>query len=244
MDLDLMSYFTSWRLKHRQLFFSELLPSAPVCFDIGANHGEITATLLGLGARLVVAAEPQLELATFIENNFTEAIVSKRLVVIPKAIGDQTGVAKFYPAQDINKCMSTLSSIFVEVSQHNGDRWDSPVDVDVITVDSLIKDFGIPDYIKIDVEGFDYNVLMGLSTAVSLLSFEYNTQMHLIDIAVDCIKRIASLGTYCFNYQTEAPNEIALQLSTWVDAETMIYMLKYDIGRKKVHGDIFAKRVI
>jgi hypothetical protein len=52
--------------------------------------------------------------------------------------------------------------------------------VNVATLDSLIDEFGVPDYAKIDVEGFDLEVLRGLSRPIPLLSFEYNSQSELI----------------------------------------------------------------
>src|SRR5262245_33059086 len=63
-------FSTSWRIKDRQHFFASLLPLNALCFDVGANHGEHTAAFLSLGARRVVAVEPQPEVAKFIVEAF------------------------------------------------------------------------------------------------------------------------------------------------------------------------------
>ena len=47
------------------------------------------------------------------------------------------------------------------------------MDVAVTTLDALIARFGVPAFIKIDVEGAEPDVLAGLSHAVPVLSFEY-----------------------------------------------------------------------
>jgi FkbM family methyltransferase len=42
------------------------------------------------------------------------------------------------------------------------------------TMDTLISLYGKPDYCKIDVEGFEINVLKGLNIPLNLVSFEYH----------------------------------------------------------------------
>jgi FkbM family methyltransferase len=238
-----MEFITSWRIKHRQLFFSELLPEQAFCLDIGANNGEYSAAFLALGARRVVAVEPQKELADFIVSAFPREIQNGTLFVKALAVGAAPGVAKLYPASDAGKSMSTLSPLFVEVSRANGQQWDDSQihDVAVTTLDHLIAEFGVPDYIKIDVEGFDLEVLRGLSQPISLLSFEFNSQRNLIDIAVACIAQIETLGNYEFNYQVEAAGETGIQFEKWVSAGVMQYTLCHDIARVAVFGDIFAR---
>jgi FkbM family methyltransferase len=132
-----MAFITSWRIKDRQRFFASLLPPHAFCFDIGANHGEYTATFLSLGARRVVAVEPLSEVAQFVGQTFSNEIQSGALVIRAQAVGSEKGVAKLFPAQDVGKSMSTLSKRFVEISRANGLSWDdAAIEVDVITLDS------------------------------------------------------------------------------------------------------------
>jgi FkbM family methyltransferase len=237
-----MVFITSWRMKDRQQFFAPLLPPNAFCFDVGANHGEYTATFLSLGARRVVAVEPQSDVARFVTETFPNEIQSGALVVRAQAVGSKKGLAKLFPAQDVGKSMSTLSSVFVEISRAKGRSWDEvAIEVDVVTLDSLIEEFGVPDYIKIDVEGFDLEVLLGLSRPIALLSFEFNTEPGLIDIAGHCIKHIDRLGHYEFNYQAEAAGQTGLQFDIWVSAAVMLYTLRHDMSRGKWFGDIFAR---
>jgi FkbM family methyltransferase len=237
------AFITTWRIKDRQKFFAPLLPLDALCFDIGANHGEHTAAFLSAGARRVVAVEPQAELANFIVEAFPKEIKSGTVIVRAQAVGSERGVAKLFPAQDSGKSMSTLSALFVEIARANGRRWDetAAIEVNVVTLDSLIDEFGVPDYVKIDVEGFDFEVLRGLSRPIALLSFEFNTQPRLIEIAEQCIGYIDRLGRYEFNYQAEAPGQAWLQFEKWVSPGVMRYTLRHDMARAKLFGDIFAR---
>lgn len=64
--------------------------------------------------------------------------------------------------------------------------------VSVTTLDQLIADFGKPDYIKIDVEGFENEVLLGLSQPVPLVSVEFHAKE--ISLASACIETLSKLG--------------------------------------------------
>ena len=238
-----MVFLTSWRMKHRQEFFRPLLPANAVVFDIGANHGEYTAAFLSVGARRVVAIEPQLTAANFIIKAFPNEIQSGALIVRTHAIGASKGAARLFPANDPGMSMSTLSKQFVDVSVRNGHQWDEEksYEVEINTLDCLIDEIGIPDYVKIDVEGYDFEVLRGLLRPIPLLSFEFNTNPGLVEIAEKCISYIDKLGRYEFNYQAEASGETAVQFTKWVSPSVMLYTLRYDLARKEMFGDIFAR---
>ena len=144
------AFITTWRIKDRQKFFAPLLPLDALCFDTGANHGEHTAAFLSAGARRVVAVEPQAELANFIVEAFPKEIKSGAVIVRAQAVASERGIAKLFPAQNSGKSMSTLSALFVEIARANGRRWDetAAIEVNVVTLDSLIDEFGVPDCVN------------------------------------------------------------------------------------------------
>jgi FkbM family methyltransferase len=220
-------------MKDRQRFFATLLPKNAFVFDIGANYGEYTAAFFSLGARKVVAVEPQPDLAEFVASAFADEVQAGHLLVRAQAIGAQEGHATLFSAPDPHKSMATMSEAFIEAARQGGRTWNvaARTDVKVTTLDALIQTFGVPDYIKVDVEGFDLEVLKGLSFGIRLLSFEFNTQPGLIGVAERCIDRVCSLGAYEFNYQAEAPGQAALQFDKWVNGSVMRYTLLNDLRR-------------
>jgi hypothetical protein len=80
-----------------------------------------------------------------------------------------------YPASAFN----TLSDDWKDIlEKDNREKWNEKIvftnktPVSTITLDLLIEKYGLPVFIKIDVEGFEEKVLQGLSRKIPFLSFE------------------------------------------------------------------------
>src|SRR5262249_53911748 len=65
------------------------------------------------------------------------------------------------------------------------------------TVDALIARHGMPVFVKIDVEGYEAEVLAGLTQPPRALSFEFTTIQR--EVAQACIDRCLALGYVRFN---------------------------------------------
>src|SRR6185503_14073419 len=94
--------------------------------------------------------------------------------------------------------------------------------VRVTTLDALIRDFGVPVFTKIDVEGFEDAVLQGLSQPLPALSFEFHP--HLPGPALRSIELLARRGLYCMNYVLE--EQFRWQLDRWVTPDEMSTILE------------------
>jgi FkbM family methyltransferase len=216
-------------------FYSQFVQPGALCFDIGAHLGSRTRAFLDLGAR-VIALEPQPQCAAYLHKRWGD---ERRFTLIPKAIGAQPGVATLH-INRLNPSISTLApdswrrAMASAASQC--ERWDHPLEVEVTTLDRLIEEYGLPDFCKIDVEGFEEQALAGLSHPPPVLSFEFISFEKARALA--CIRRLMCLGAYRFNWSLR--ERLRLESPRWVDAPRVEQML-HTLGQSIMSGDIYAR---
>jgi FkbM family methyltransferase len=165
-------------------------------FDIGAHVGDRVASFRRLGAR-VVAVEPQPAMVKVLKLLYGR---DADVTIEAMAVGRSIGTIGLMINAD-NPTVSTTSREFVNAARGapgwEAQHWSRSIQVPVTTLDSLIDKYGTPDFIKIDVEGFEEEALQGLAHAVKALSFEFTTIQR--DVAFACIERCIALGYARFN---------------------------------------------
>jgi FkbM family methyltransferase len=176
-------------------FYGAFIAPGALAFDVGAHVGDRTACFRRLGAR-VIALEPQPDCAALLRAEFR---ADAKVEIVEAAVSATSGRARLH-RNDANPTVSTLSRDFIAAARHapgwNDQSWTSGVDVPVVTLDQLIARYGAPNFVKIDVEGYEHEVLKGLSTPVAQLSFEFTTIQR--DVAHACIDQLAQLGYGAF----------------------------------------------
>src|SRR3989344_997736 len=226
---------TPIKRKRMMTFYSQFIKTGDLCFDIGANVGNRTEIFVKLGAK-VIAVEPQPACASLLQKKL---LSNKNAVIVPKAIDSKIGTAELYinPNKDV-WTMSSMSKKFIEKQKQRGaDQYDSKIEVETTTMDELVKEYGTPRFVKIDVEGFETNVLMGLNTSLAALSFEYTPAM--MQHTIECIRIVQKLMPDA-KYNYSEIETFKLNLPEWTDADQLMEILK-SLPQDSVEGDVYVK---
>jgi FkbM family methyltransferase len=160
-------------------------------FDVGANIGDKAARFAAHAAR-VVCFEPVPECVAKLRSRFKEY---PAITIEPYALGPAPGTLPLSVCSAATT-ISTFSDAWKNgrFSEH---VWDKTIEVPVRTLDDVIAEFGLPDYCKIDVEGFELSVLRGLSKRIPVLSFEFCSEG--LSQTAECLAHLESLGYRRFN---------------------------------------------
>jgi len=227
------------RQRRMARLYREFLGPGDVGFDIGAHVGSRVRAWRRLGAR-VIALEPQPDCLRVLRLFFGR---SRDVTIVPQAVGAQPGRARL-ALSSATPTVSTMSRDWIDSVTADRSfsrvRWDRSVEVEVVTLDDLIARYGEPAFCKIDVEGFEVDVLSGLSRPLRGLSFEYLPPAHdAARTALGLVEKLgAAAGGYRYNY---SPIEtMRLASDRWLDAAELVELLDRfrPLGRS---GDVYAR---
>ena len=215
-------------------FYSQFVKRGDLCFDVGANMGTRTEAFLELGAT-TLAVEPQDLCIRYLKIKFKN---KSSVLLVQTACGEEEG-KKEIMLNDV-LVLSSLSEKWIKSVKDSGRfshcSWQGRTLVTVIPLDRLIEKYGKPIFCKIDVEGFEFEVLKGLSQPIKNISFEFIPEY--IDAAISCIDHLFNIGMTQFNYTIE--EKMSFILPHWVGHEEMKKIL-LSLPDKSIYGDVYAR---
>lgn len=216
-----------YRQFKKQAFYASLIRKNELCFDIGANVGAKSRIFLSTGAK-VIAFEPQStclkQLAQINNPNFNFYSI---------AVGATNKTRELHLSNYSE--LATLSDEFMEAHRSPDVYWNASEKVMVKSLNHLIEEFGLPDFCKIDVEGYELEIISALTYQIPLIEIEFTGKL-----LGDTIKIIGLLSNslYCFNYtRNEQPK---FELTHWVTAQEMIKLLN-NLPKDRLHGNLFCQ---
>jgi FkbM family methyltransferase len=214
--------------------YRRFMQPGDLVFDIGAHVGDRIAVFRRCGAR-VVAVEPQPALVKTLKLIYGR---DHAVAIEPVAVGRQAAMLDFRVNVD-NPTVSTASDAFRHAANGapgwEGQAWTRTIRVPATTLDALFTRYGMPAFIKIDVEGSEAEALAGLTRPSPALSFEFTTIQR--SVAAACIERCARLGYTRYNAMLGESH--ALVHDDWGSAEEIANWLRA-LPQSANSGDIYA----
>jgi FkbM family methyltransferase len=229
-------YGPIWRRRRMEAFYRQFLQAGDLAFDIGAHVGNRVQVFRRIGAR-VVAVEPQPDFVALLRLIYGR---DRGLVIEASGVAAVAGEGKLHLSTR-TPTVSTFADSWMDDVQTDRRfqrvRWDTVINVPLVSLDELIARYGEPQFCKIDVEGFEHEVLSGLSQPLPALSFEYIPVA--ATRAIACIERTRALGDYRYRHSRVETHRWADH--SWLDPQAMIDILA-GLPTGDRSGDVYAVR--
>jgi FkbM family methyltransferase len=207
-----------------------------IAFDIGANIGQTVDELLPNYDK-IICFEPNPNLVTVIKNKFFN---NDKVTIEELGLSDKTETKKFNISN--SHVVSTFSEDWINNSRFtNVYNWDTSIDVKTTTLDEVIDKYGIPYFIKIDVEGYEYEVLKGLTKLLENTYFAFEWAEEQYEIVNKTVKYLKELGYNNFSY-TYQDSLLNLENINWCNWEDLTIHNDINEDRKEKWGMIYFKK--
>jgi FkbM family methyltransferase len=173
-------------------------------YDLGLHDGGDTAHYLREGSR-VVAIDANPVMCAAAASHFRDYIRTGQLTIINRGVAEHKGRLVFWVCDEV----SEWSSFDQGIASRNNSVKHHAITVDCVPIMDIVDDFGIPDYMKIDIEGSDRICIAGLTNAAAprYISIEMDFARGDEDI-----QRLAELGYHSF--------KVICQYNAWHQATT------------------------
>ncbi len=168
-------------------------------FDIGVNKGEDSRFYLDKGFK-VVGVEASPIIAAELKKTFKSEIESGSFILLECGVWHESSVLTFYRNLDNDHWSS-----FDPVYGCRNDTSFETIDVPCITVDKIFSEFGIPRYLKIDVEGADKYIVDAIAKSQPIPTF-----ISVEEYGVDALNSLYKAGYKHFKFPPQRDKSLAI----------------------------------
>jgi FkbM family methyltransferase len=237
---NIQSKFKSSEEQHheraRKEFYSQFLTKGDIYFDVGSNYGNRIEPVIDIGLK-IVAVEPQEKCVRFLKNKY-----GNRITIINKGLSSKIEDRTMYLSDA--HVLSSFSEEFIQATRESGRfekyTWKKGSTIQMTTLDELIATYGLPKFIKIDVEGFELEVLKGLSQRVEYISYEFTVPEQRTN-AVLCLERIGEIADKDVECNYSVGENMQWALPAWISFTEFRELLNSDLFYESNFGDIYIK---
>lgn len=230
----------SWESRDSEAlqFYSQFIGCEDICFDVGANRGNRTKVFRRLGKK-VIAIEPQDSCMSILRSVYE---LDPIITLVRAACGSSPGKAilRISDADTLSSLSDEWIAAVIDSGRFADRKWRTEQPCELITLDALIESHGVPGFIKIDVEGYELNVIKGLSRPVRCLSFEFTPET--LAYTRECIEYLTSLGMANFNLCIG--ESFHLISERWLDSVQLMTLLGGYRQGKLTYGDVYARQSV
>lgn len=204
-------------------------------FDIGANQGLFSDRCISVfPSTKIILIEPNPFLVSKLKEKYNNI---ENITILNNLVSENSEeLIDFYISNA--DTISTASKDWITSSRFSKNySWNKVLKILSINLDTLIKNYGIPNLIKIDVEGYEYEVIKGLSIKANEICFEWaEEQYEKINKTCDYLM---SLGYTEFGYIEG--DEHLLRPKTYTTWDKCEIHNNIDPNRKEKWGMIWVK---
>jgi FkbM family methyltransferase len=203
-------------------FYNQYVGNSDFCITIGDSSANVSATLLKLGA-MVLIVEPLPESVDFVQKKLDK---QEHKIILHEDIGAFNAEFTYNQAYEKN-ILPYSSNLTVSENQSV---------VKITTVDELIRVYGVPTFLMINANGYENDVLKGLSKPILTLSVAFYS--YLKEKTIEVMRRLMHIGDYEFNWILN--EEAKFQSKEWMSAKAL-HASMADHNEDRFSGFIFAR---
>lgn len=171
-------------------------------YDVGMHVGKDTGFYLRKGFR-VVAIEANPDTAARVTNTFKTEIAEGRLTIINKAVAETAGTMDLYTYGDLSETNTLFPDAEEQIMKFG--RPTGKVTVQTSPITDIMREHGVPYYLKIDIEGADLICLKSIAASPfrpRYISVESNPESE--DMSFELLSTLWNIGYKGFKISNQA----------------------------------------